>query len=653
MSEIQSFGSNCHRPSQTRKFSIGVITEISAKKTPGSMKGQEVAVPAVAVTNCQQRDSIGSAQATTKAKQIEPLEQSGSLRITIKSNNENSTSPTASHAKVIGTKTKMGSMHDEPNGFKGGPLDHSVEISPTRTSFLQPDGISDGIVCGRKGEKHTSSQIPCTIAQEQGVVTSNIGYKDENTVNRKSEALRMKLWELLGTVSSPNKEKHNSQTLEVDGESLQPDGVSKQAGARAVGRRQNSDTIETDSESPDCANKRPITRSFARKRAPTKFKQDTVQCGMASSSREKPGEINIFSFQEGCYVGLRGAATSSCPSTSNRRKNGRNDAQIEPRNKVVQRKMHERKRQQLFNKQQNTLATEKSCSGGSSRKILYHVQSHVNGNIIDPKGPSADKDFPRQTRSKPVLHGDINGLQLPDYQHLRENVGNSSIENFVDRQHNEDIQQRENAGMENNKFSVHPKRNVHRIGQVTDENDISPAAQKSGSRGSNANGGGSHGSDSNNNRKSIDPRSTSIEKDLPENPTRTKLDHREGINSPSLPGRQTQRGEDIRPASPGHQTEKIDVVDSSFKNIMDPQGGTESPTFGTTSPIASHSLGSRHKETKHQNRAHSLAEPETMSSGGGIFSFGNFTSNLVPSRVRILSEAFISLVLVYSLFIYY
>ncbi|KAK4800086.1 hypothetical protein SAY86_025451 [Trapa natans] len=574
MSEIQSFGSSCLRPSQTRKISIGVMSEQSPKQTPGPMKEQAVGV---ALANCHQRDSIAvdGAQVTTKMKQTEPLEQSGSPWISIKLNNEKSTtSPTACHAKGIIDEVNMGRMPDGPTGFEGRPLDRSINISHTRNSFLQPDAISGEITRGRKGETHTSRQIPRTIAQEHGVVRSNIGDKDGNAVDGKSEALRMKLWELLGTVSSPIKETHSSQTLEVGADFLQPDGVSKPADTEAVRPRQNSDTVETESEDPECAKKRPVTRSFSKRKAPTKLKQDTVQCRRPSSSRQKRGERNIFS-KEGGHAGSRGAATRIRPSTSNMKKNVRNNSEIEPCKSLVQQKVYERKGHQLSN--------------------------------------------------KPVQHADTNGEQFPKYQRLQENVCDPSVENPLDLQHDQDSQhtRREDSGMENYKLPVHLKRNNRQIGQATNENDISPAAQKSFSHGPNFNRGLLHDRDSNINKNRSDLRTTSIEKDLSENQAH------EDISSPRLPRHEGQT-EEISPASPGHQIHNLDAGDTSFKNMMDPQDVAESLTLGTRSPIASPPLGSQRKESPNQNREHGLAEPETLSSGGGIFSFGNFASKFVP-----------------------
>ncbi|XP_031380689.1 meiosis-specific protein ASY3 isoform X2 [Punica granatum] len=659
MSQVQSFGSNCHPLSQSRKISIGIMVESSAQRRPGSTKEHDIASPTVPVTNCRLKDSTEGAQVTTKEKQTEPLEQ-GSPWIRTRSNHEQSTtSGTASHAKVIGTRMNAGGMHDEHNRFKAGPSDHSAKFFPKQTSFSQPDNnflkkTSEGIAHARKVEKcantQTGDKFPSTTAQEQD---SKIGDKDENTVNGTSETLRMKLWELLGTVTSPNKEKHNTPTLEVDGDSLRSEGGGKQPATRTVKPRQNSDTIETDTESPDCANKRPVTRSLARKRAPSKLKQDKLKCGQPSASRQKPGERNIFSFEEGWYVGLKDAANLS-PSTGNKRKRTRRKGpQIESCKTAVQRKKNEEKIQRLTDKRQNPLTADKSCSGGSSKESSRHVESHVKGNNIYPRRPTADKDSPKQLTSKPGQQVDIKSPALPDYEDLQEHIVNSSLENAVDPQFNAESlhTQRKSLGIDNHITSIQPI-NKHGIGHLTDKSKNATPAEKScshGSSGSNANGRSLCSTHSNIKRNDIDPRRGNIENDFLGHPVTHKPDQQEDTNSPTLPGHLSQRGEGIgSPTLPGQQSRIGEDIGSptlpekhsqrgynsnpSFKYFLDPQDGAESPTFGKRSPIASHSLGSRHKETTVHQKANNPAEPKCLSTEGGIFSFGMFTSKLFPNR---------------------
>lgn len=90
------------------------------------------------------------------------------------------------------------------------------------------------------------------------------------------------------------------------------------------------------------------------------------------------------------------------------------------------------------------------------------------------------------------------------------------------------------AGTEQLKVSVQLKRNEHRIWQVSHENKITPATEKSGPHCSNANEGGLHSIHSRIGGKSIDPRSTNIEKELLLHPARSKLDQQKDANSPVL-----------------------------------------------------------------------------------------------------------------------
>lgn len=105
--------------------------------------------------------------------------------------------------------------------------------------------------------------------------------KSDKTENR-TETLRMKLCKILGIVSSPNK-RSNSQRHEVNTNNLNLGQSSDQKGGTLVTPRQNSDTIEADSEGFDYTIWRPVTRSLTRKRAPPKVKARVTKRGPPSS----------------------------------------------------------------------------------------------------------------------------------------------------------------------------------------------------------------------------------------------------------------------------------------------------------------------------------------------------------------------------------
>ncbi|GLU16650.1 hypothetical protein SLE2022_330710 [Rubroshorea leprosula] len=97
----------------------------------------------------------------------------------------------------------------------------------------------------------------------------------------------MKLLEILGTVSFPKGLHPNIQVPEVGPSNLKPEGTVDQIGDTTVKLRQNSDTIEMDTESPDNTIKRPETRSLTRKKAPSKVQPNET----ASTRKQAPKRV--------------------------------------------------------------------------------------------------------------------------------------------------------------------------------------------------------------------------------------------------------------------------------------------------------------------------------------------------------------------------
>ncbi|KAL6008922.1 hypothetical protein ACLOJK_022149 [Asimina triloba] len=129
--------------------------------------------------------------------------------------------------------------------------------------------------------------------------------KLEKPANNGREALKMKLWEILG--GSPSQDQvSNSQAHKTETNNLKSD----KNGDRSAENNKlnlNSDPIETDSDSPDQMVRRPVTRSITRKKGPTKY-QPKLQHAKTndhifhpvSSFQYKQNQHpkNIFSFDE-------------------------------------------------------------------------------------------------------------------------------------------------------------------------------------------------------------------------------------------------------------------------------------------------------------------------------------------------------------------
>ncbi|GFY98616.1 hypothetical protein Acr_13g0000170 [Actinidia rufa] len=141
------------------------------------------------------------------------------------------------------------------------------------------------------------------------------------------EALRIKLWDILGTVSSQNKQV--SQDPEVGVYNLNPEQNIDKKSKPFVKSRQNSDTIEPDFESPDQTIRRPVTRSLTKKRAPSKVQTNKTRNAPSSTYTRTHSEKNIFSFEERFSGRLNAAAVTNASPKSYRKKRERKGLKAE------------------------------------------------------------------------------------------------------------------------------------------------------------------------------------------------------------------------------------------------------------------------------------------------------------------------------------
>ncbi|KAK8636149.1 hypothetical protein V6N13_004857 [Hibiscus sabdariffa] len=317
MSNCRSFGSNFHPSSQSRKISIGIILDSIAERKLGAIEEDESKQPSTKGINPNNGISVEGknkeeAVTTSKGKQTEATEQVKSPWITPRSLHEKSLAPETASSN-LGQKKRV--------KVKDVAVMHSVQFFSNQTfnakSFGSKqnsfDTFFDDLSYKRKGKNDGNSQKAeesnISIARkalESGKVV--LESKTDQTQNKQTETLKMKLQELLGNVSSPKSLLSSSQAQEVTGNNLQPKLSVDHIRDTVEKPRQNSDTIETDSDNPNQTIKRPVTRSLARKRAPAKVQ--TVKTKVGLSSKQKHQE-SIFSFREERSTKLDGAVDTS------------------------------------------------------------------------------------------------------------------------------------------------------------------------------------------------------------------------------------------------------------------------------------------------------------------------------------------------------
>ncbi|XP_008227768.1 PREDICTED: uncharacterized protein LOC103327247 [Prunus mume] len=356
-SNCRSFGSINHPSSQSRKISIGIMVDQLAKKKSGVTREGEVVAPNAEMeksnlgNTTQGKSKKEEFTASKKAKQTKEPQQVNSPRITTTSFHQKMrTSDTVLHAKHYSNLPSGSGKQYKLDGARNAPLTYSVQFFANQTSFLESDGKKqnnfDRVTYQKKEVKDGAVEVQdFTFETAKEVIMSDkevLVDKAVATEGRRTETLRMKLWEILGTVSSPDDQRSKSQLHEVGDDNLNPQPEFDQMGATVVkskqnsdkpgqkydekgdvsiNPRQNSDTIEMDSESPDNVVRRPVTRSLSRKRAPTKKQHRTATNGPSSGYKMKHREDSIFSFEE-CCEKLHGSfAGGSSKSTWKKREN--------------------------------------------------------------------------------------------------------------------------------------------------------------------------------------------------------------------------------------------------------------------------------------------------------------------------------------------
>ncbi|KAE8660555.1 putative Phytochrome interacting factor 3 [Hibiscus syriacus] len=290
MGDCRSFGSNCHPSSQSRKVSIGIVLDTIAERKLGAVEEDKSKQPneekiksanGISVEGKNKREAVTS----SKGKQTETTEQVKSPWITPRSVHEKSIAPETASSKLGWKKHKK---------VKDVEIMHSVQFFSNQTFNAQnvsskPDSFdfdecrNDGN--SQKVEKFNIANAGKVLESDKVVFES----KADKTQNKQTETLKTKLQELLGNVSSPKSLLSSSQAQK---------------------------TI-----------KRPVTRSLAQKRAPTKVQTDKTKVGLSSKQKHRE---SIFSFREERSRKLHGAVNTDS-KLSRKKKIEKKSSKLDPR----------------------------------------------------------------------------------------------------------------------------------------------------------------------------------------------------------------------------------------------------------------------------------------------------------------------------------
>ncbi|KAG9459996.1 hypothetical protein H6P81_004504 [Aristolochia fimbriata] len=310
-------GWNFSQSSQGQKVSIGLTLQDSVKATPGFRKEDQVQL--------HLEKKFKSSQGKT-----------------VEEDREVGTAETIEYRQPELTQVPTGCFS---TGSLTATLRNGVQISAKQTENLETSDVSRkkvGVTCGKKGAKslnketmeeiasipgsgkyvsdgdiHIKNSVTDVRNKEKGMDVERveefasgtrhgirarveaIGAKETDKTDKGStEALRMKLWEILGNANAEQPQKANSPTFETEPRNSKAK-TNRVDRYETMKPKLNSDTIETDSESPRKTVKRPITRSLTRNRCQTKrqpkfcTENRTLENSQRSSS---PFKKNIFTF---------------------------------------------------------------------------------------------------------------------------------------------------------------------------------------------------------------------------------------------------------------------------------------------------------------------------------------------------------------------
>ncbi|KAG5395511.1 hypothetical protein IGI04_017325 [Brassica rapa subsp. trilocularis] len=314
MSEYRSFGSNFHPSSQSRKMSIGVMADSQPKRNPDGDAAIDRAekLKSAAASDLQLNKKVTGDGVAAKQRSS----AKGTEHVTSPWR-----SPRSSYRKLGTLENVLCKQTSSLSGSKGlnkGP--NGAHQAPARDSFQDipvssPRHSDDELIGGRNGEEMDKSpermQEPPSAVLPQKVASQREEKRGPETAKDGStDVLRSKLWEILGKASPEYNEDVNSETPEVVKTNSKLNQDKSSDNDPRTKPRHNSDTIETDSESPEVATRRPVTRSLLQRRVGARGIQKRAKTGANLGGKSTEEVNNVFTFEEGLR-GRNGTAMNS------------------------------------------------------------------------------------------------------------------------------------------------------------------------------------------------------------------------------------------------------------------------------------------------------------------------------------------------------
>ncbi|CAA2959738.1 Hypothetical predicted protein [Olea europaea subsp. europaea] len=385
MMECQSFGSNYHPSSQSRKVSIGVLIDSVAnskeaeKLTSAKENCIEDGIKSEGFTPIVEKHVLASEQDISSWVSVRSFNQKIPTSVTVKDAEHTPSFPSASKRC---NKSKVSK--------KLSPV-HSVQVFGSMTTAIESDEFNKkkfgkATYTRKSGEMGNAEHVNNPAFVTEPEVLPDKGLAEGKTNKSEmggTEVLRMKLWEILGNVSSPNKECPSSLPVNIGTKDSHPNHESNKKGSPAGKLRQNSDTIESDSERPDHAVRRALTHSLTCKKAPTKMQSSKTGTSILTSYGKEYAEKSVFSFS-GEWSGKLYDTANGHSLPCKRKKNERESFGVGTNQMYFHECENSEERQQSENKRKSIPVAQKSTSAGNNISTNNISQDERNGVYLKP-----------------------------------------------------------------------------------------------------------------------------------------------------------------------------------------------------------------------------------------------------------------------------
>ncbi|KAL8527110.1 hypothetical protein ACS0TY_005108 [Phlomoides rotata] len=296
MSQRQSLSSNYRSCSQYRKVSVGILVDSLSKTDTKDLKEpvmqtaeNEAYSKANCVKDCEGHTPLVEKHIAVEQKDTSPWVSTRSCNrkrssVAVQDTEHTPSFPAISRRRP---RSKLLEKASASHSHKFFAAKSGLESDECRKKISGNDIFS--VEAGKANDAEHVQNLAFSTEAGVQLEKEHLEDKDRKIETGGRETLRVKLWEILGNVSSPNKHCPSPKC-----EELHPDQERDEKQTPIEKKNLSSDTIESDSQTHVLT--KPVTRSLTRKKASTKKQSNKTEATKSIRRKDCP-QKSIFSFR--------------------------------------------------------------------------------------------------------------------------------------------------------------------------------------------------------------------------------------------------------------------------------------------------------------------------------------------------------------------